>query len=277
MNIAHTRRGDLSVELHSPTGIISHLSETRRFDDMPIGYEDWTFMTVAHFGETQPGNWTVIVKDSIANSKVGTLTDWRLKLYGESIDERNQGPLPLPEEHEDDNHDKEDVTTGLTSTTAVAERPGSSITVTTGLPTRPVLSKPTNAPDNSAVPSSSPSAGGPTGSAPSGKQRARAWVYGAFGLTAAFCAGLAWYLWRKRRRARTDNYEFSLVAGDLYDAFAGEDESDVDAREALGLVDDDDDEDSESYGEVGGEGGDDDDDGRGGDEMSLIPKNQFRS
>jgi len=93
------------------------------------------------------------------------------------------------------------------------------------------------------------------------------------------------YLWRKRQRARTDNCEFSLVAGDLYDAFAGEDDGDVDAREALGLVDDDDedeDEDSESYdGGRSGDGGGselEEDDGRGrGDEMSLIPKTKFRS
>jgi kexin len=282
MNADHKRRGDLSVELHSPAGIISHLAETRKFDDSPLGYRDWTFMTVAHFGETQAGNWTVIIKDSIVNQMAGTLTDWRLKLYGESIDESIQGLLPLPEEHEDDNHDKDEVTTGLTSTTAVPERPSPSITVTTGLPTRPTLVKPTNTDASSAVPSSSPSDGGPAGLLPSGKRRARAWVYGAFGLTVAFCAGLAYYLWRKRRRARTDNYEFSLVAGDLYDAFAGEDDSDVDAREALGLVDDDEDDESYDGGRREGddEGGSEDmgDDGRGrGDEMSLIPKNQFRS
>ena len=279
MNAAHTRRGDLSVELHSPAGVVSHLSETRKFDDIAVGYKDWTFMTVAHFGETKAGNWTVVVKDTVENNKVGTLTDWRLKLYGESIDEKSQGILPLPEEHEDDNHDKEQSTTGLTTTTPLSQPPSSSITVTTGLPTRPTIAKPTNSVENSSAPSSSPSPGDPAGLLPSGKRRARAWVYGAFGLTLAFCAGLAAYLWRKRRRARTDNYEFSLVAGDLYDAFAGEDESDVDAREAIGLVDDDD-EDSESYDD--GRRGDGDgseleeDDGRG-DEMSLIPKTKFRS
>lgn len=49
MNIEHTRRGDLSVELRSPTNLVSHLSVTRRLDDAKQGYVDWTFMSVAHW------------------------------------------------------------------------------------------------------------------------------------------------------------------------------------------------------------------------------------
>ena len=49
MNIKHARRGDLSVEMHSPTGIISHLSTQRRMDESKEGYDDWNFMTVAHW------------------------------------------------------------------------------------------------------------------------------------------------------------------------------------------------------------------------------------
>jgi kexin len=49
MNVNHTRRGDLSVELHSPSGIVSHLSTARQYDSAAAGYDDWTFMTVAHW------------------------------------------------------------------------------------------------------------------------------------------------------------------------------------------------------------------------------------
>lgn len=49
MNINHTRRGDLSVELRSPTNLVSHLSVTRKLDDASEGYVDWTFMSVAHW------------------------------------------------------------------------------------------------------------------------------------------------------------------------------------------------------------------------------------
>lgn len=49
MNVNHTRRGDLSVDLRSPEGLISHLSTTRRNDAERAGYEDWTFMSVLHW------------------------------------------------------------------------------------------------------------------------------------------------------------------------------------------------------------------------------------
>lgn len=49
MNVNHTRRGDLSVELRGPQGIVSHLSVPRQDDEAQSGYEDWTFMSVAHW------------------------------------------------------------------------------------------------------------------------------------------------------------------------------------------------------------------------------------
>ena len=49
MNVEHTRRGDLSVELRSPTQMVSHLSVVRRLDEAEEGYVDWTFMSVAHW------------------------------------------------------------------------------------------------------------------------------------------------------------------------------------------------------------------------------------
>ena len=53
MNVNHTRRGDLSVELRSPEGLTSYLSTTRRNDAAQAGYVDWTFMSVVH--------WSVVV------------------------------------------------------------------------------------------------------------------------------------------------------------------------------------------------------------------------
>jgi kexin len=49
MNVNHTRRGDLSVELRSPEGIVSHIATDRTNDAFKGGYEDWTFMSVAHW------------------------------------------------------------------------------------------------------------------------------------------------------------------------------------------------------------------------------------
>ena len=49
MNVKHTKRGDLSVDLVSPDKVISHLAETRSLDREGKGYEDWTFMSVVHW------------------------------------------------------------------------------------------------------------------------------------------------------------------------------------------------------------------------------------
>lgn len=56
MNIAHTRRGDISVDLISPNKVVSHLSVPRRLDSETAGYDDWTFMSVVH--------WSVIISSS---------------------------------------------------------------------------------------------------------------------------------------------------------------------------------------------------------------------
>ena len=54
MNIDHTRRCDLSVDLISPNKIVSHLSVPRRLDNEAAGYEDWTFMSVVHWYVFRP-------------------------------------------------------------------------------------------------------------------------------------------------------------------------------------------------------------------------------
>lgn len=56
MNVDHTRRGDLSVDLISPNGVVSHLSVTRKLDSAAEGYEDWTFMSVVHWYARAPNH-----------------------------------------------------------------------------------------------------------------------------------------------------------------------------------------------------------------------------
>ena len=49
MNVQHTRRGDLSVDLISPENVVSHIATARQYDDFAGGYDDWTFMSVVHW------------------------------------------------------------------------------------------------------------------------------------------------------------------------------------------------------------------------------------
>ncbi|ROW14722.1 hypothetical protein VPNG_03705 [Cytospora leucostoma] len=228
MNVEHTRRGDLSVDLVSPNKIVSHLSVPRRLDNEASGYEDWTFMSVVHWGESGLGTWTVIVKDTNVNEHNGTWTDFHLKLWGESIDASLAKPLPMPTEQDDDNHDV--ITTTTLPATTITPPPGGVQTAPADAvtsepadhPDRPINAKPTttNADtidpvtgEEEATPSSSWLPGFlPTfGVSPS----TQLWIYGSLGLIIAFCCGLSIYLWvvrRKRmRNAARDDYEFELL------------------------------------------------------------------
>lgn len=249
MNVDHTRRGDLSVELRSPYGIVSHIATTRRNDDAEMGYVDWTFMSVAHWGESGIGTWTVIVKDTVVNDHSGHFTDWRLKLWGESKDPAKQGLLPLPDEHDDDNHDVE-TTSALVGTTSIdvptqtgapdgnptdhIDRPVngkvSSTTDSTSLPTT-ATSTAANAETTAELseePTPEPTAEPDLDSKPSEdstflpspfptfgvSKRTQIWIYGALALIGIFCASLGiWYTLTRRRRERNarDEYEFEML------------------------------------------------------------------
>jgi kexin len=49
VNIEHTRRGDIIVDLISPNGIISHIGTSRMYDTYKGGLSNWTFMSVKHW------------------------------------------------------------------------------------------------------------------------------------------------------------------------------------------------------------------------------------
>ncbi|KAK1755080.1 peptidase S8/S53 domain-containing protein [Echria macrotheca] len=228
MNIEHTRRGDISVDLFSPNKVVSHLSTTRSPDNVEAGYVDWTFMSVVHWGESGVGTWTIVVKDTIENKHHGTFTDWHLKLWGESRDPQKATLLPMPTEDEDDNHAITSTITAPASTTTIAPDPAATntqaISIPSDHPDRPVNSKPTGTSD------------APLPSATQDEQEAeptkstwlpsflpdlgvsastQAWIYGALALIVVFCCGLGIYLWiARRRRLRNnarDNYEFELL------------------------------------------------------------------
>lgn len=239
MNVNHTRRGDLSVELKSPTGAISHVATTRKEDNARSGYIDWTFMSVVHWGESGIGTWTVVVKDTKVNDHQGTFVDWRLNLWGESIDGSKQELHPLPDEHEDDH----EIATAIVTTTTIA--PSSPATDLpehpSDHPERPVKPKPTDAETTQPAvvsPSASASASASTtdeaGSTHTASEnflpgffptfgvskRTQIWIYGSIALMVIFCVGLgAYFLVQKRKRLRNsrDNYEFEMVNDDDLD------------------------------------------------------------
>ncbi|XP_074662542.1 neuroendocrine convertase 2-like [Tubulanus polymorphus] len=84
IDLDHTRRGDVQLQLTSPTGTTSTILFTRYRDNNDMGIH-FTFMSVHFWGETAKGTWTLNVTDIPASGNsenVGTLKNWSLILYG---------------------------------------------------------------------------------------------------------------------------------------------------------------------------------------------------
>ncbi|XP_073764149.1 proprotein convertase subtilisin/kexin type 6 isoform X2 [Danio rerio] len=88
--IVHPRRGDLEINLISPSGTRSQLLAQRLFDNSNEGFRNWEFMTVHCWGEKAEGTWTLEISDSpsqLRNPEVlGKLKEWTLILHGTSED-----------------------------------------------------------------------------------------------------------------------------------------------------------------------------------------------
>ncbi|XDV18625.1 hypothetical protein PO909_024278 [Leuciscus waleckii] len=86
--IVHPRRGDLEINLISPSGTRSQLLGQRLFDSSNEGFRNWEFMTVHCWGEKAEGTWTLEITDSpsqLRNPEVlGKLKEWTLILHGSS-------------------------------------------------------------------------------------------------------------------------------------------------------------------------------------------------
>nr|XP_020510141.1 proprotein convertase subtilisin/kexin type 6-like [Labrus bergylta] len=86
--IAHPRRGDLEINLISPSGTRSQLLAKRLFDSSNEGFRNWEFMTVHFWGERAEGTWTLEIIDTpskLRNTEVlGNFKQWTLILYGTS-------------------------------------------------------------------------------------------------------------------------------------------------------------------------------------------------
>uniref|UniRef100_A0A8P4GJV6 P/Homo B domain-containing protein n=1 Tax=Dicentrarchus labrax TaxID=13489 RepID=A0A8P4GJV6_DICLA len=86
--VVHPRRGDLEINLISPSGTRSQLLAKRLFDSSNEGFRNWEFMTVHFWGERAEGTWTLEIIDSpskLRNAEVlGNLKEWTLILYGTS-------------------------------------------------------------------------------------------------------------------------------------------------------------------------------------------------
>ncbi|ODQ78749.1 hypothetical protein BABINDRAFT_180966 [Babjeviella inositovora NRRL Y-12698] len=89
VNIDAGIRGQVAVTLTSPRGVKSELGVFRDHDKDRTGFKDWTFMSVAHWGESGVGEWKLEVlkrEDQKGVNKV-VLKDWQMNMYGQKTSE----------------------------------------------------------------------------------------------------------------------------------------------------------------------------------------------
>ncbi len=91
VDIWHDWRGDLSLFLTSPNGIVSEL--VRQHGDSGDHYEDWVFTSVVHWGENSFGEWTLKVNDT-DSSYTGEFRSWNLTFYGTAGADDDDDGLP---------------------------------------------------------------------------------------------------------------------------------------------------------------------------------------
>ncbi|KAG7262210.1 hypothetical protein CRUP_012887 [Coryphaenoides rupestris] len=78
-----SRRGDLNVNMTSPTGTKSILLSRRpRDDDAKVGFDKWPFMTTHTWGEDPRGAWELEVGFRGPEPQRGVLKEWTLMLHG---------------------------------------------------------------------------------------------------------------------------------------------------------------------------------------------------
>jgi len=100
VNLNFTRRGDLEMNLTSPWGTTSRLTQYRPKDNNPnhTSLSNWTILTLHHWGENPSGVWKLTLKNSqLEHMNTGILFDWALILYGTATDPlASNVPIPLP-------------------------------------------------------------------------------------------------------------------------------------------------------------------------------------
>ena len=85
VNIDASFRGRTGVRLVSPSGVVSDLARFRPLDSSSRGFQDWTFTSIAHWGEDGLGEWTLEVFGDSQPVNI-KLVNWQLRFFGTTID-----------------------------------------------------------------------------------------------------------------------------------------------------------------------------------------------
>lgn len=86
LNMETTIRGQVTVDLISPSNVVSNLGVVRSKDRSSEGFRDWNFMSVAHWGdENFNGVWKLRVKNFDQENSVN-LNTFKVQFFGQKRD-----------------------------------------------------------------------------------------------------------------------------------------------------------------------------------------------
>jgi subtilisin-like proprotein convertase family protein len=83
VDVTHQRRGELQIQLISPSGMVSRLAE--RHADTNSDYAQWTFQTRFHRGESSLGDWRIKVADVGTNVAGGVFQSASIQFFGTAL------------------------------------------------------------------------------------------------------------------------------------------------------------------------------------------------
>ena len=86
-------RGDIRIELTSPSGTVSTLLGHRDNDGTSAGYFQWPFLTVMFWGENPTGEWSLSVITR-SSSTEASVSDVEFKIYGVSSTPESVTSIP---------------------------------------------------------------------------------------------------------------------------------------------------------------------------------------
>ncbi|QPG77201.1 hypothetical protein FOA43_004608 [Brettanomyces nanus] len=137
VNIDSTKRGVVYVRLISPHNIISRLAQQRTHDLDKAGFRDWTFSSVAHWGEDPVGNWTLEVTNTEADKEEVRFNAWQLKLFGESVDASKAVKYDIDDDYstinDEEDHQASDIGVQSSTIASGSDLPATSSVESSGL------------------------------------------------------------------------------------------------------------------------------------------------
>jgi subtilisin-like proprotein convertase family protein len=102
LDLSHYNRGDLEIELVSPSGTSSILNPGKRPESSQLKEDErWKLMTLKNWGEDPTGKWKLKIRDLVDRDQgvdQNVFRDWKLIVYGRKASDNEFEVPPVPTE-----------------------------------------------------------------------------------------------------------------------------------------------------------------------------------